>query len=124
MVNSDKWRKSRSGDTEQHLTGSQHRGQLNKHLQQVNATQASVHSVEKSHILDSSVQLKMQSAIYNCRKKGHYSGQCLSKSSKEATRVLAVINYTFLSNCNLMGIENLLAQVLVMIVDYIHVIYT
>ena len=24
---------------------------------------------------------------YNCRKKGHYSGQCLSKSSKEATKV-------------------------------------
>ena len=28
---------------------------------------------------------------YNCRKKGHYSGQCLSKSSKEATKVSEII---------------------------------
>ena len=68
MVNSEKWRKSRSGDTEQYLTSSQYRGQLNKHLQRVNATQTSVHSVEKSHILDSSVQLKMQSATTAGRK--------------------------------------------------------
>ena len=59
---------NRSGDTEQHLTGSQHRGQLNKHLQRVNATQTSVCSVEKAHILDSSAQLKMQSATTAGRK--------------------------------------------------------
>ena len=37
---------------------------------------------------------------------------------------MAVISYTFLSNCNLIGIENLFAEVIVMVVDYIHVIYT
>ena len=37
---------------------------------------------------------------------------------------LVVINYTFLSNCNLIGIENLFAKEIVMVVDYINVIYT
>ena len=36
----------------------------------------------------SSQQWPAKDAVcYNCRKKGHYSGQCLSKSSREATKV-------------------------------------
>ena len=36
---------------------------------------------------------------------------------------MAVINYTFLSYCNLIGIE-IFAEVIVIVVDYIHLIYT
>ena len=83
------WWERRSGDMEQYLTGRQHRGHFNKHLRRVNATQASVSVWKGPHPRQ---QCPAKDAVcYNCRKKGHCSGQCLSKSSRGATKVSEII---------------------------------